>query len=120
MCSVIRSSRCSSKPALSGLTFMRVTFRCGLVDDRLVDELPQLRPNVVRARGDELRHENDAEVLDRVDPERRAGQTSPVELALTADHLVGGRVEDDGEAQAEPDSVHPSLGEDRAPERLQV
>ena len=32
--------------------------------------------------GDQLRHENDIEILNGIDPEQRRGQTAPVEVAL--------------------------------------
>ena len=51
------------------------------VVDGLVDERAQLGPEGVGDGGEELRHEDDEEVLGRVDPERGAGGAAPVELA---------------------------------------
>src|SRR6266545_1238078 len=50
------------------------------VGQRRIDDRPQLAPDVVLRRGHELRHEHDYQLLDGVDPERRAGCAAPAEL----------------------------------------
>src|SRR4051812_42928562 len=90
------------------------------VDERLVDQLVQLRPDRVGARGQELREEQDDELLGGVDPERRARRSAPPELPGRACRQRGDRVEDDREAEAEADALERRLGEQRPPDRLEV
>ena len=58
------------------------------VDERLVHELLQLRPDRVGARRQELGQEHDCDLLVWVAPERRAGGTAPGELAGRRQHPV--------------------------------
>src|SRR5260221_12830971 len=52
----------------------------GLVDDRLIDELPEPRPVVGPQDAARLDHEDRYQLLLRVDPELRAGIAAPVEV----------------------------------------
>src|SRR5829696_3346977 len=90
------------------------------VNQRLVDELAQLRAQRVRARWRELGEEMRGDALLRVDPERRAGEAAPGELALAARDLGAGRVEHDAEAEPEAHPLVLGLG-DRGPgDRLEL
>src|SRR5689334_15172396 len=64
-----------------------------LVDDRAIDDALQLAAEVEGARGHQLGHEDDAQVLLRVDPEDRRGGAAPVVVAgaeRAGLHLVHG------------------------------
>ena len=50
-------------------------------DQCAVDQLTQLRTDGIPARGQQLGHEHDRDVLCRIDPERGAGRAAPGELA---------------------------------------
>ena len=80
------------------------------VIDGLVDQRPQLRPEGIGHRGQELGHEDGEEILVRVDPEGRAGRAAPVESpAEPAMAVATGPAH--GETQAESDAVEPGFAE---------
>ena len=91
-----------------------------LVGERLVDELAQLRADRVGARREQLGEERHGQAGLGVDPERGAGGAAPGQLARRAGDLARGRVDDDGEAEAEADAAERRLGVQRPPEGLQV
>src|SRR3984957_1081501 len=80
------------------------------VDQRLVDELAQLRPDRIGTRGHELSEEADRQLLGRVDPEGGAGRAAPVEFARRAQRLGRRGVELDGEAKPESHPLEDRLG----------
>src|SRR5690348_1569608 len=92
----------------------------GSVSERLVDELAQLRADRVGARRQQLGEERHGKPSLVVDPERGAGRAAPGQLAGRAGDLARGRVDDDGEAEAEADPAERRLGVQRAAEGLQV
>ena len=57
------------------------------LDERLVDQLVQARPDRPRARWPQLGEEAGGDPLPRVDPERRARRPTPAKLAPAAAHL---------------------------------
>src|SRR6516225_7334105 len=73
----------------------------GSIVDRLVHQRAQLGPERVGDRGEQLGHEDDEEVLARVDPEGGARGAAPVEVAGRAGEGRGGRPLSDSEAQTE-------------------
>src|SRR3954447_4143159 len=90
------------------------------VDESLVHELPQERPDRVGARRQQLGEEQHGELLRRVDEEEGAGCAAPGELSRRAGNAVGDRIQRHGEPQAEADPLERRLGEERAPDRLEV
>ena len=85
------------------------------VHQRAVDELPQLRPQRVGARRQQLGGTVRGDLLDGVDPERRAGGAAPGELAgaASAPWPAAGR-STTAKPEPEADAVEARLGEHRA------
>src|SRR3954462_9670287 len=118
-----------SRPLRSTVRSSRLCARCRTrspraepfsVDDGLVDKLAQLRTKGIRARRHELGHEHDGDLVDRVDPESRAREATPIELAGISRDLRCRRIENRREAETETHAVVPDLGEQRPAVGLQV
>ena len=95
----------------AGFRARRVGRSAASVDDGLEHHGSQLATDRVRVARQELRHEDGADVLDGIDPERRARRSAPCELAFTGQVLERGGVLDDREAEAEAGALHGRLRE---------
>ena len=72
----------TSRPAERGLLVYSDYAASGRSAKCPINQIFNLTAKIEGGRRDQLRHKNDVEIFDGVDPEQRRGQTAPIKIAL--------------------------------------